>query len=144
MDRVRVKHFMTEKVITLFAEQTLPLASDLMELRHVRHLPVVDEDGRLKGLVTHRDVLAAQVSVLTGLSTGQRDRLQAEVKVADVMRTDAITVGPETPAVDAAQIMIDLKIGCLPVVGGDDKLVGIVTEADFLDFAIKVLKRDAR
>ena len=133
---LRAKHIMHAPVVTFFAEQTLPLAEDVMHFKHLRHLPVVDDEGRLVGLVSHRDLLRAQISSLSGLSDAQRRARQEDVRVNQIMTRDVWTVGPETEASVVARTLLDHKFGCLPVVDRDERLVGIVTERDFIKFAI--------
>ena len=125
---VQVKHIMTAPVVTLFAEQTLPLVEDIMAHRHLRHLPVIDDEQRLVGLVSHRDLLAAQISNLTGLSDEQRRARQEEVRARDVMTRDVWRVQPDTLASVAGRMLLDHAFGCLPVVSETDRLLGIVTE----------------
>jgi CBS domain-containing membrane protein len=137
---VLVKHLMSQPVVSLFAEQTLPLAEDIMRYKHLRHLPVVDEDGHLVGLVSHRDLLRAQISSLAGLTHSQVRARLADVKVRAVMTEDVWTVTPETPASTAGQTLMDHRFGCLPVLDGEGKLVGIVTERDYLRFATKAIE----
>jgi CBS domain-containing protein len=139
MSVVLVKHLMSSPVVSLFAEQTLPLAEDIMRFKHIRHLPVVDDDGRLVGLVSHRDLLRAQISSLTGLTETQRRTRQEEVRVRELMTRDLWTVHPETLASVAGQTMAEHRYGCLPVVDDQHLLVGIVTERDFLKFATKAI-----
>jgi len=139
MTTVLVKHLMTTPVVTFFAEQTMPLADDVMRLKHFRHLPVIDEEGRLVGLVSHRDLLGAQISSETGLDRTQRHAFQKDVRVSQIMTHDVWTVLPDTRAATAAETLLDHRFGCLPVVDGAGKLVGIVTERDFLRFASKIL-----
>jgi CBS domain-containing protein len=136
---VLVKHLMSSPVVTLFAEETLPLAEDIMRFRHFRHLPVVDDDGRLVGLVTHRDLLRAQISSLTGLTHEQRRARQDEVHVRELMTRDLWTVHPDTLASVAGQTMAEHRYGCLPVIDDKHVLVGIITERDFLKFATRVI-----
>lgn len=140
MREMLVKDLMTRSVVTLQREQSLPLAQELMRLRRIRHLPVVDADNRLVGLVTHRDLLGAQVSALSQLAEPDRAELQLVIPVAKIMRTNTWTVSPETPALEAARIMLDHGFGCLPVVR-QQHLVGIITEADFLDLLLQVFER---
>ncbi|HEU0036833.1 MAG TPA: CBS domain-containing protein [Kofleriaceae bacterium] len=140
MPPVLVKHIMTSPVITLFAEQTLPLAEDVMRFKHLRHLPVIDDERRLLGLVSHRDILRAQISSLVGLSTDERRARQEEVRVHQLMTRDVWTVTPEALASVAGRTLLDHRFGCLPVVDGD-RLVGIVTERDFLRFAVRALEQ---
>jgi CBS domain-containing protein len=139
MSPVLVKHLMSSPVVSLFAEQTLPLAEDIMRFKHIRHLPVVDDDGRLVGLVSHRDLLRAQISSLTGLTETQRRTRQEEVRVRELMTRDLWSVHPETLASVAGQTMAEHRYGCLPVVDDQHLLVGIVTERDFLKFATKAI-----
>lgn len=140
MPPLLVKHLMTEKVVTFFAEQTLPLAEDVMRIHRFRHLPVIDNDGRLVGLVTQRDLLRGQISILTGLTEEQRRARQEDVHIQTLMARDVWTVTPDTLASHAAQTLIDHKFSCLPVVDDDGKLCGIVTERDFLRFALRALE----
>jgi len=140
MRPVLVKDIMSTPVVTFFAEQTLPLAEDVMRIHRFRHLPVIDTDRRLVGLITQRDVLRGQISVLTGLSEAQRRARQEQVLISELMTRDVWTVNPETLASHAGQTLLDHKFGCLPVVDHDRVLCGIVTERDFLRFAIKALE----
>ena len=138
--QVLVKHIMTTPVIGFFAEQTLPLAEDIMKLKHLRHLPVLDEVGRLVGLVSHRDLLRASISSLTGLTEAQQRARQEDVRIRQVMTRDVWTVRPDTLASVAGRTLLDHKFGCLPVLGDHDVVIGIVTERDYLRFAIKALE----
>ena len=135
---LRVSDLMTRKVFTLTPVQSLPLAETMMGLLHVRHVPVVDGAGRLVGLVTHRDLLAAKISALAPLSDDERSSLQLAVPVSQVMRTDVWTIHSTALAVSAARIMQDHRLGCLPVID-DDRLVGILTQADLLTLVVDSL-----
>jgi CBS domain-containing membrane protein len=134
-----VKHIMTTDVVTFFPEQTLVLAEDVMRIHKFRHLPVIDNDRRLVGLVTQRDILGAQISALTGLTQDQRRARQEEIRISSLMTRDVWTVNPDTLASHAGQTLLDHKYSCLPVIDHDRRLCGIVTERDFLRFAIKAL-----
>jgi len=138
--QVLVKHLMTSPVVSLFAEQTLPLADDIMRFKHIRHLPVIDEGGRLLGLVSHRDLLRAQISSLTGLTDDQRRARQEEVRVRELMTRDVWTVQPTTLASSAGKMLADHRFGCLPVIDEQQVVVGIITERDFLRFATKAIE----
>jgi CBS domain-containing membrane protein len=131
---------MSSPVVTFFEEQSLPLAEDVMRFKHLRHLPVIDDDRRLVGLVTHRDLLRAQISTMTGLSPEQRRAREEEVTVGQIMTRDVWTVTADTLASVAGSTLFDHQYGCLPVVDADHRLVGIITEHDFLRFAIKALR----
>jgi CBS domain-containing protein len=138
--QVLVKHLMTSPVVSLLAEQTLPLAEDIMRFRHIRHLPVIDDDGRLLGLVSHRDLLRAQISSLAGLTDEQRRARQEDVRVRQLMTRDVWTVKPGTLASVAGKMLADHRFGCLPVVDEQGVVIGILTERDFLRFATKAIE----
>jgi CBS domain-containing membrane protein len=140
MTPVRVLHIMSSPVVTFFEEQNLPLAEDVMRFKHLRHLPVIDDERRLVGLVTHRDLLRAQISTLTGLSDSQRRAREEDVLVRQIMTRDVWTVTPDTLASVAGDTLFDHQFGCLPVVDDAHHLVGILTEHDFLRFAIRALR----
>ena len=137
--QVLVKHIMSSPVVSLFAEQTLPLAEDIMRLKHLRHIPVIDETNRLVGVVSHRDILAAQISSLTDISSLARREIQDRTKIAEIMTTEVWTAGPEMSAATAGRLLLDHHFGCLPVVDNAGILVGIITERDFMNLAVKAL-----
>ena len=132
---MKVRALMTDEVITLNAASPLISAEEVMGLRRVRHLPCVHE-GRFVGLITHRDLLRAY---LPDRSAVERAIYASKTRVRDVMNTDVITISPDTDAPEAARILRTHKYGCLPVVDESGKLVGIVTDADFLLLAEIVL-----
>jgi CBS-domain-containing membrane protein len=121
MPPVLVKHIMSTQVVTFFPEQTLPLAEEVMRLHEFRHLPVIDSDRRLIGLISQRDVLRAEGSTL---------------RIGQLMTRDLWTVSPETLASRAGRMLIDHAFSSLPVIDARRVLVGIVTERDFLRAAI--------
>lgn len=131
---------MSTDVVALFEEQTLPLVEDIMRIHKFRHMPVIDTERRLVGLITQRDVLRGQISVLVGLSPTERRARQEEIRISELMTRDVWTVNPSTLASHAGQTLLDHKYSCLPVVDEDRVLRGIVTERDFLRFAIKALE----
>lgn len=132
----RVSDLMTRGVFTLSPGHSLPLAETMMRLRHIRHIPVVDDAHRVVGLVTHRDLLAAQISALSPLSEEERSSLQLMVPVSKIMQTEVWTVAPDAPATHAAQLLRDHRFGCLPVTE-NGRLVGIVTESDLLRLIVE-------
>jgi len=134
-----VRDLMSRDVVTLDANESLLLADDVMRLGRIRHLPVV-EDGRLVGLVTHRDLLRASVSSLAGLSRSEEATIKRAIPVREVMSRDPLTIAPDRPALEACRILLDRKLGCLPVVDAGGRLVGIVTEADFVSLARRFLE----
>lgn len=125
-----VKDLMTTDLETLAMHETVDLAATIIALARIRHLPVTDHQDQLRGLVTHRDVLEA---IASQAKNGELDLSKLEVR--EIMRRDLHTVTSDTTLSDAASIMFERKYGCLPVVD-DNKLVGIITEADFVFAAI--------
>jgi CBS domain-containing membrane protein len=130
---MKVSDLMSTDLFTLHADQMLGTAEDIMGWQNVRHIPVVEKD-RLVGVVTQRDLLQASLSKLANVSAKERHDLLNRVRVRDVMTKKVITIGPDDDLRDAAALMIDEKIGCLPVIQAK-RLVGIITEADFLTLA---------
>jgi CBS domain-containing protein len=128
-----VKNVMTKEVSTLGRNDTLDLADEVMTLGRIRHLPVLDE-GRVVGVVSQRDLFRSALAVALGYGENAQKRLLRTIRVKEVMSEPAITVSPEATAKEAARLMLEHKIGSLPVVDGHT-LVGIVTETDILRYA---------
>ena len=129
---------MTKDVETLAAEDSLVLADSMMRMRRFRHLPVT-RHGKLVGLVTHRDLLRGQVEITATLRVSEEDSF-VSLAVGELMTTDVATARASDSAVDAAERILDNKFGCLPVVDEDENLIGIVTEADLLRWAVGYAK----
>ena len=142
MDELSVDKIMATDLVTLEEDEDLAIADTIMNLARIRHLPVV-QDGRLVGLITHRDLLRAQVSLFADLSPTESDQLKRQILAGDIMTRDVRTVTPDTPVLDVAKQMFRRKIGCVPVVDGE-RLVGIVTEADFVRLVIDGLEHERR
>ncbi len=126
-----VADLMTKEVVTLDANDTLSVADDVMNLGRIRHTPVLDEDGRVVGLISQRDLFRGALARALGYGEFAQKKLYGMLHVKDVMTNDVLTISPTTPLVDAAKIMTEKKIGCLVVVEGE-RLVGILTESDFV------------
>jgi acetoin utilization protein AcuB len=130
---MRVKQLMTTGVITVPASISCHDAVGVMVRHKIRHLPVVDRDGRLCGVVTDRDLRHHLFTpeIFGEIGRVPVERLLSTVAVGDVMSAPAISVGPEADLQDAARTMLEDKLGSLPVVE-DGHVVGIVTETDLL------------
>ncbi len=128
----RVGQMMQTDLFTAHPEDLIDLAASVMDWEHIRHVPVEDQEGRLVGLVSHRQLLR-----MVGRGAGEGAK---PVAVREIMMPDPVTVSPETSTLDAIALMRKHKVGCLPVVR-DDKLIGIVTEFDFIDLAAQLLDR---
>jgi len=127
---MRVRDLMTSKPITVDPETPMLDARQRMAEARIRHLVVV-EGSRVAGIVTDRDVRLNLPSPATSLSVWEVNALLAKLTVREIMSRSVIVVDPDRPAAEAARIMIDHKIGALPVVDGG-RLAGIVTESDFV------------
>ncbi|MDD1784205.1 CBS domain-containing protein [Enterovibrio sp. ZSDZ35] len=127
---------MTPAPLTLSIKHTINDAKRLMDSKRIRHVPIVSDDNRLQGLVTQRDVLAAQSSSLEK-SLSDNDPMQATLD--RLLDRSLYTVAPTAGLKSAALYMQKHKIGCLPVVQ-HDKLVGIITDSDFVAIAITLIE----
>lgn len=128
-----VGQFMATDLFTLRPNDLVDLAASLMDWRHIRHVPVEDEDGRLVGLVTHRGILRV-------LSRGPALPSGSSLTVREIMKVNPTSVSSTTPTLEAIEIMRSARIGCLPVVD-DNQLVGIVTSYDFLTATASLFKQ---
>jgi len=123
---------MSTDLFTVRPDDLVDLAAAVMEWEHVRHVPVEDGEGRLVGLVTHRDLLRL-------VARGEHER-GTPVAIREIMHAELTTVTPATTTLDALKTMHEIGVGCLPVVE-DDKLVGLVTETDLIEVAAELLER---
>ena len=130
-----VSQFMTKEVFTVRPHDIVDLAAAMMQWKHIRHVPVEDDEHKLVGLVTHREILRLVANKVWGKNRGP-------VPISQIMETNLITVDPDTPTIDALQIMRDSHVGCLPVVGNGGELLGMVTESDLLHVAADLLKAE--
>lgn len=129
---MRVCDVMTREVYTLRHDKKVNIVKEIMDWANVRHVPIVDEEHRVVGLVTHRDLLRASISALdSSVPVSERGQHLWQIPVSELMCTEVRTISPDMSVRHTARIMREDKIGCLPVVD-DGKLVGIVTEADLL------------
>ena len=138
-----VEDIMTRQVEVLHQDESLELAASAMKAFCFRHIPVV-EGKRLVGLVTERDILRASISSLDEDYELRDDKLKRYRFVGEIMTLVVHTVRPETPLLEAAKLLREKKLGCLPVVRDDGTLVGIVTQSDFLRLAIDFLGAEER
>jgi CBS domain-containing protein len=140
MEGTRVKDVMAREVTTLQRNEKLSLADDIMNLGRIRHLPVLDDDGReLVGIVSQRDLFRGALAQAIGYGQHARRKLLDTLKVKDVMTTAVTTTTPDTLLVEAARVLMKRKIGCLPVIE-NGRLVGILTEGDFVALFARTAK----
>ena len=126
-----VETVMQREFASVRSDERLDFVDDVMALGRVRHMPVVD-DGKLVGVVTQRDLLAASLSRALDFDARSRRTFLRSVDVSEVMSKRPITIEPRATLREAAQVMLQHKIGCLPVVGSSGEALGLVTETDLL------------
>lgn len=129
---------MTSKIVTVSEQDLLESLEEQMRRLRLRHLPVVDRQSKLVGLVTHRDLLSAFASWLTANEAAENAMIK-QLPVRRIMQHEVLTVQPEDSLIEAGKLLWESKIGCLPVIDGEGTLVGIITEADFIRVAVQML-----
>jgi acetoin utilization protein AcuB/CBS domain-containing protein len=138
-----IRYWMRAPVITVAYDAPLSDALALMREHEVRRLPVVLDTGELCGMITQGDIRGADVLRFAGLDTVAVAEALRRVKVYEVMAEQPLSVMPETSLREAAMLMIENKIGGLPVVGGSGDVVGIITESDLFEVLVQELDREA-
>ena len=131
-----VRDSMTPRPITITLQESLQGAMELMQMKRIRHLPVLDETGKLIGMVTDRDLRRAAPSPLFGGDSAKSEGQLESTTVERIMIRSPATIGPAARLQDAMKLMVEKKYGALPVVDGV-KLVGIVTPIDVMKSWLK-------
>jgi len=126
-----VEQFMSKDLFTVRPDDVIDLAASLMNWKHIRHVPVEDDSGNLIGIISHRDLME--------LFAGGKTASDQEIIVKDVMKTNPLTVSPETSSLEALELMREKDIGCLPVIK-EGKLIGLITAHDFLTVSTKLFE----
>jgi CBS domain-containing protein len=135
-----VQQWMTPQPLTVGPKTKAPAVRQLMNERHIRHLPVV-EDGRLMGIVSLGDLRGAEPSPFTTLGTFEQTYLRTLMNVGQIMKYDPYTISPTATIYEAAALMVAHKIGGIPVME-HDRLVGIISESDVLRMASQTLNME--
>ncbi len=133
-----IENWMTKDVVTATPETSMMKAARLMKERGISRLPVVDEKGVLLGLVSDRDIKEASPSKATTLDMHELYYLLAEIKLKDIMTRKVVTIGPGETIEQAAALMLEHKIGGLPVVDEQRKVVGVVTHSDIFKVLVRI------
>ncbi|HEX8889280.1 MAG TPA: CBS domain-containing protein [Pyrinomonadaceae bacterium] len=128
-----VGQFMSTDLFTVRPDDLVDLAANVMDWRHVRHVPVEDDEGRLVGLVSHRNLLRL---LARGITAGNGE----PISVGSIMKANPLTVTPQTPTLEAINLMRENHVGCLPVTEAG-RLVGIVTAYDFLSASARLFEK---
>jgi len=132
MKNLKVRDLMTARVTTLGRNDRLDVADEILAIRRIRHLPIVEE-GAVVGIVSQRDLFRSGWASALGIGTNTRKNLLKGLMVKEVMSEPVITVDPEATVAHAARLMFENKIGCLPVVS-EGRLQGLLTETDVLRY----------
>jgi len=132
-----VRKKMKRDLVTITKDERMTIAKKILQEKNIRHLPVVD-GKKLIGLVTNMDIRKAEASPATSLEIRELHYLLDKIKVSEIMTRNVITIHPDTSVEEAATLLHDNKIGCLPVVE-DGNLAGIITENDVMEIFIQVM-----
>ena len=129
--QLKVVDVMSACVSTLGRNDKLSIAEDLMKQERIRHLPVIDDNGDLCGIITQRDMFRGALVRALGFGSRAEDQILNTIAVKEAMTDKVRTTTPDTLLTEAAKLMIERKIGCLPVIDGG-RLVGMLSEGDFV------------
>lgn len=136
MTKELVKDWMSIDVITITPETTLPEAHKIMVTEEIRRLPVVDDEGRVVGILTIGDIRSAEPSPATTLSVWEMNYLLASLKVETIMTRNPTTISPEATLGEAARMMLEHRVSGIPVVDADHHVIGIITESDIFTMVV--------
>ena len=131
-----VSDWMTKKVYTVEPDDYLSDAITLMKDRGIKHLPVVKGD-KIKGIISDRDIKEYTPSKATCLDVYELHYLLAKTRIKELMTTKVVTTTPDTPVEEAAMILLDRNIDCLPVLDGGN-LVGIISDRDIFHSLVDI------
>lgn len=134
-----VAELMTADPLSLVRSATLKDAHDLMREKNIRHIPVIDEHGKLVGMLTQKVMMAAVIGLLAKYGATALERKEKQQLVADLMLTDFATITAEQSLREVAAFFVKNRHGCLPVITADNKLIGILTSSDFVRLAAELL-----
>ncbi|RME59964.1 MAG: CBS domain-containing protein [Caldilineae bacterium] len=137
-----VREKMSSPAVTIPPEMPFQDALRLMREKKFRRLPVVNAKGKLIGIVSERDLLYAEPSPASSLSVWELNYLLSQLLVKELMTKDVISTTPDTPIEAAAEIMAQRKIGGLPVVDEENRVVGVITETDIFKAFVEMLATD--
>jgi CBS domain-containing protein len=132
---MKVSEIMIKDVATLNNDDELSLANDIIKLGRIRHIPIV-EGKKLIGIISERDLFRSSLVQALGHGPQSSRDLMKTVRIQDIMVKNLLVISPEADVKEAVRLMLDHKIGCVPVVVGQE-LVGLVTETDILSLYLQ-------
>ncbi|MDP4529639.1 CBS domain-containing protein [Alkalimonas delamerensis] len=130
-----VAQLMTANPLFVRREQSLKDAHDLMRSKNIRHIPVLDQQDKLVGVLTQKKMIATVMGLLAKYGTSAMERKEKQQLIGELMDTDFATVQPDQPLQQVISYFLKNKHGCLPVVDSEDNLLGILTSSDFVRLA---------
>lgn len=139
-----VAELMTADPLCLLRSASLKDAHDLMREKNVRHIPVIETNGELVGMLTQKIMIAKVMGLMAQYGATALERKEKQLLVSELMATDFAAVTAEQPLVEVADFFVANRHGCLPVVDGDNKIIGILTSSDFVRLAARLLKPTAQ
>lgn len=135
MPASNIAELMTSEPVCVFAEDPVSDVYTIMTEQDIRHVPVVDHDGRVEGIITQRDLMKHVLFAFDDMTVMEKKANLTDIYARSIMTPDPETITTDILISEAARMLIDNKIGCLPVTDGR-KIIGIVTESDFVKQAI--------
>jgi len=132
-----IERRMTRNPVTATPDMSIADASNLMKQEKVHRLPVLDKDKKLVGLITEKDILYASPSPASSLSIHEMAYLLSKLTVKKLMSKNVVTINKDTTVEEAARMMVDQDLSCLPVLEGD-KLIGIVSKSDMFKILLEL------
>lgn len=136
---IKVSDIMTASLVTLTPEASLHDAHNITKDEGIRHIPVVNDNNEVLGVVTQKVLIANVMQILSDYGEQAIKRKEKQINIMDVVDADFDTVGPERNAGDIAEFFLVNKHGCLPVVDQHNKLVGMITSSDFIRLSMKLI-----
>jgi len=139
---MKVRDIMAKNVVCISHKASLKDAHELMQTRSVRHLPVISElDGTLVGILTHKKMIGCVISMINKYGTDALARKERGQLIEDLMVSDFQKLTEDEPLEVVVEYFIDNKLGCLPVIDNQNKVIGIVTSSDFVKLCAQLLSK---
>ena len=140
MTATTVAELMTADPLCVLRSASLKDDHDLMRQKNVRHIPVIDANGELVGMLTQKIMIAKVMGLMAQYGATALEHKEKQLLVSELMATDFAAVTAEQSVAEVADFFVSNRHGCLPVVDSDNKIIGILTSSDFVRLAARLLK----